>query len=103
MGDAMRSRARTMGDAMRAMELEIEALRQQVQGLGGTPVAHKNVFQRKKGVAICSEQIDDENYKPPIFPKSDGSRVLIEGAMAGEASCGQHTATLPASPPCPVE
>ena len=72
----------------RAMEMEIEALRQQVVSLGGTPAARgggQGAALRKKGVAICSEQIDDESFLPPVFPKSDGSRVLIEGAMAGSA------------------
>ena len=62
-----------MSDKERALEMEIEALRKQVVGLGGTPVGRRTVggggAQRKKGVAICSEQIIEEDYSPPIFPK----------------------------------
>ena len=68
---------------LEAMEKEIEALRSQVESLGGTPVnLNKAAVVRKKGVAICSEQVDDDAFEAPVFPKGPGTRVLIEGAMS---------------------
>lgn len=72
-----------------ALQAEIEQLRQQVISMGGTPAprpaAAAPSTARKKGVAICSEAIDDEDFVPPSFPKGAGTRVLIEGAMSASS------------------
>lgn len=72
---------------MEALQEEVEALRQQIIEMGGTPkgMAAAAPAARKKGVAICSEQIDDEDFEPPSFPKGEGTRVLIEGAMSASS------------------
>ena len=72
---------------MEALQQEVEMLRQQIIGMGGTPGerAAATPSARKKGVAICSEQIGDEDFVPPIFPKGAGTRVLLEGAMSASS------------------
>ena len=78
---------------MAELKKEVEALRQQIIDLGATPVAsgdgwtHKveKTGNRKKGVAICSEQVVDPDFVAPSFPKGPGTRVLIEGAMSASA------------------
>ena len=69
------------------LEAEIEALRAQVSSMGAVPVGvvKGKDNARKKGVAICSEQIDDDDFVPPVFPKGAGTRVLIEGAMSASS------------------
>jgi cGMP-dependent protein kinase len=79
--------------AVAELKKEVEALRKQIIDLGATPVAsgdgwtHKaeKTGNRKKGVAICSEQVVDPDFVAPSFPKGPGTRVLIEGAMSASA------------------
>jgi CRP-like cAMP-binding protein len=69
------------------MQAEIEALRAQVEAMGAVPVgaaAARAATARKKGVAICAEQVDDD-FEAPSFPKGPGTRVLIEGAMSASS------------------
>jgi cAMP-dependent protein kinase regulator len=72
---------------MEALQEEVERLRQQIVEMGGTPLGRAAAAPtaRKKGVAICSEQIEDEDFVPPSFPKGAGTRVLIEGAMSASS------------------
>ena len=73
---------------MEELQEEVELLRQQIVEMGGTPLGGKAgaaPTARKKGVAICSEQIEDEDFVPPSFPKGAGTRVLIEGAMSASS------------------
>lgn len=72
---------------MEALQDEVEMLRQQVISMGGTPMEREPApaAARKKGVAICSEQIETEDFVAPNFPKGAGTRVLIEGAMSASS------------------
>ena len=56
----------------RAMEREIATLREQVEKLGGSTAKKGGAGARRKGVAICAEQLDDDDFVPPIFPKARG-------------------------------
>ena len=67
------------------MAAEIEKLRAEVEQLKSG--ARKSAATKKKAarVAICSEQTIEDDFVSPIFPKGDGTRVLIGGAMAASS------------------